>query len=215
MSHIVDFFTARFGSNATIVVGIIFFAMMILGFIIAVKGRQVMQVLVAVCGAVIGIFFGAAFGLLVFNSFIIMLITAFLGGALLLMLVLLVKGIGTFISMGFLGFFIAFTVTSEMYISSTRITEGTLVFIDLIAGVLTGILAAVQSKYTVSFITAAAGGMITSISVLVLLGYYFSDWKTWLLASVVAVFGMSVQFKTHDSKMPSKKKRSNGKHSKK
>ena len=194
MSHIVDFFTSRFGSGGNIIVGIIFLAMAV----IALRGRQIMVWLVGFCGLCLGILFGAAAGLLIFDSFIIMLITAFAGGMLLLLLVKYVKSIGYFIGIGALGFFIAFTVTSELYIDSTRITENTLLLADLVAAIIMGILAAIQSKYIISVITAAAGGMIASISILALFGKYFADWKMWFLALVIAVFGMVMQVRIYD-----------------
>lgn len=198
MSHIVDFFTSRFGSGGNIIVGIIFLVMAVMGVLIALRGRQIMVWLVGFCGLCLGILFGAAAGLLIFDSFIIMLITAFAGGMLLLLLVKYVKSIGYFIGIGALGFFIAFTVTSELYIDSTRITENTLLLADLVAAIIMGILAAIQSKYIISVITAAAGGMIASISILALFGKYFADWKMWFLALVIAVFGMVMQVRIYD-----------------
>lgn len=198
MSHIVDFFTSRFGAGGNIIVGIIFLAMSIIGILVAIRGRQIMVWLVGVCGLCLGILFGAAAGLLIFDSFIIMLVTAFAGGTLLLLLVKYVKSIGYFIGIGALGFFIAFTVTSELYIDSTRITENTLLLVDLIAAIIMGILAAIQSKYVISVITSAAGGMIASISILAMLGKYFADWKMWVLAMAIAVFGMVMQIRIYD-----------------
>lgn len=198
MSHIVDFFTSRFGSGGNIIVGIIFLVMSIIGILVAIRGRQIMVWLVGFCGLCLGILFGAAAGLLIFDSFIIMLITAFVGGTLLLLLVKYVKSIGYFIGIGALGFFIAFTVTSELYIDSTRITENTLLLVDLIAAIIMGILAAIQSKYVISVITSAAGGMIASISILAIFGKYFADWKMWALAMAIAVFGMIMQIRIYD-----------------
>ena len=195
MSHIVDFFNETFGSGGNIIVGIVFIITALLGVLIALRGRHVMNVIVGFCAASVGIVGGAAFGLLVFDSFIIMLITAFIGGTALLLLVKFVKSVGYFIGIGALGFLIAFIVTSEMYIDSTRITESTLVFFDLIAGVILGILAAWRSKYIVTVITAAAGGMIAAISILALFGVYFADWRMWMLAALTAVFGAVVQFR--------------------
>lgn len=194
MSHIVDIFTEAFGAGGNVIVGIVFIITALLGVLIALRGKQVMMWIVGFCAAVIGILGGAAFGLLVFDSFIIMLITAFIGGTALLLLVRFVKSLGCFIGMGALGFLIAFIITSELYIDSTRITESTLVFFDLIAGVIVGILAAIRSDFIVTVITAAAGGMITSISVLALFGVYFADWRMWLIAAATAVFGGAVQF---------------------
>lgn len=198
MSHLVDFFTARFGSGGNVIVGLIFLVAALLGVLIALKGRQIMVLVVGFCAVSVGILCGAAFGLLTFDSFIIMLITAFIGGTALLLLVKFVKGVGYFIGIGALTFFIAFVITSELYIDSTRITENTLVFFDLIAGVVMGILAAFRSKYLVTAITAIAGGLITSISVLSLFGVYFADWRMWCLALVIAVFGVFMQIKVYD-----------------
>ena len=194
MSHIVDIFTEAFGAGGSVIVGIRFIITALLGALTALRGRQVIMWIVGFFAAGVGILGGAAFGLLVFDSFIIMLITAFLGGAALLLLVRFVKGLGRFIGMGALGFLIAFIITSELYIDSAKITENTLVFFDLIIGVLLGILAAVNSDIVVTLITAAAGGMVMSISVLALFGVYFADWRMWILAAVAAVFGAAVQF---------------------
>lgn len=198
MSHLVDFFTARFGSGGNVIVGLIFLTAALLGVLIALKGRQIMVLVVGFCAVSVGILCGAAFGLLIFDSFIIMLITAFIGGTALLLLVKFVKGVGYFIGIGALTFFITFVITSELYIDSTRITENTLVFFDLIAGVAMGILAVFRSKYLVTAITAAAGGLITSISVLSLFGVYFADWRMWCLALAIAVFGVFMQIKVYD-----------------
>ena len=107
MSHIVDIFTEAFGAGGNVIVGIVFIITALLGVLIALSGKQVMMWIVGFCAAVIGILGGAAFGLLVFDSFIIMLITAFIGGTALLLLVRFVKSLGCFIGMGALGFLIA------------------------------------------------------------------------------------------------------------
>lgn len=205
MSHVVDFFTSRFGAGGSVMVGIIFIIAALLGILITLRGQQVMVWLVSFFAAASGIMGGAAFGLLVFDSFIVMLITAFLGGTALLLLVRFVKSVGYFIGIGVLGFFIAFTITSELYIDSTRITENTLVFFDLLAGFILGILAAVWSKYIVMVITAAAGGLITSISVLALFGVYFADLRMWLSAAVITAAGIFVQLRLNGQSGKKKK----------
>lgn len=205
MSHVVDLFTDRFGAGGSVMAGMIFIAAALLGIVITLRGRQVMVWLVAFCAAAAGIIGGAAFGLLVFDSFTVMLITAFLGGTALLLLVRFAKSVGYFIGIGVLGFFIAFTVTSELYIDSTRITESTLVFFDLIAGFILGILAAVRSKYIVTVITAAAGGLITSISALALFGVYFADLRMWISAAVITAAGIAVQLRQDENKGRKKK----------
>ena len=205
MSHVVDFFTSRFGAGGSVMVGIIFIIAALLGILITLRGQQVMVWLVSFFAAASGIMGEAAFGLLVFDSFIVMLITAFLGGTALLLLVRFVKSVGYFIGIGVLGFFIAFTITSELYIDSTRITENTLVFFDLLAGFILGILAAVRSKYIVMVITAAAGGLITSISVLALFGVYFADLRMWLSAAVITAAGIFVQLRLNGQSGKKKK----------
>ena len=217
MNHIVDLFNTHFGKSSSLVMAIVFFAMAVLGVIIAFRGRQAMVWLVGVCAFFVGILAGAMTGLLVFDSFIIMIGAAILGGIILLLLVKFVKGVGYFIGISTLGFFLSYIVTSEMYITTTKITHGTLLAIDLVVGFIMGILSLVKSKYTVSLVTAAAGGMITSISVLVLFGFYFSDWKTWLLALLVAAAGMLVQIRIYDihpQRKPKKPKPVRNKHEK-
>lgn len=198
MSRIVDFFTGTFGASGSIIVGIIFIILAVAGILIAVRGRQIMYGLVVFSGLCIGILTGAAAGLLLTNSFIVMVVTAFAGGAALLVLLKYVRSVGYFLGIGALGFLIAYIITSELYIDSTRITENTLLLVDLIAGLITGVLAAIRSKYIVSVITSAAGGMISSISILALFGAYFADWKMWLLSLVIAVLGMIMQIRIYD-----------------
>ena len=200
MSHVVDFFTGRYGASGNIIVSIIFFAMAILGVIIATHGRGAMIWLVSVCGMIVGILTGAMLGLLVFDSFILMLLLAAAGGVLLLLLVKFVKSFGYFIGIGALGFFLAFTITSAMYTTNTRITENTILLIDMAAGIIMGLLAAIKSKYTVSVITAASGGVIASVSLLALFRFYFADWKTWIIALIIAAVGMIVQIRVYDIK---------------
>ncbi|MCH5211550.1 MAG: hypothetical protein J1G06_00905 [Oscillospiraceae bacterium] len=206
MSHIVDFFNAHFGVGSSIVINIIFAALAIVGAIVAFRGRQAMVWLVSFCAGAAGVLAGAMTGLLVFDSFIIMLIMAFLGGVALVLLVRFVKGVGYFIGISTLSFFLSYVITSEMYITNAKITESTLLLLDLIIGFAGGIMSLINSKYVVSVVTSAAGGMISSISILVLFGYYFSDWKMWLLALAIAVSGMLVQIKVYDLKPVIKKK---------
>ena len=206
MSHIVDFFNSHFGAGSGIIIGIIFVALAVIGAIVAFRGRQAMVWLVSFCAGFVGVLAGAMIGLLVFDSLIIMIIMAFLGGIALMLIVRFVKGVGYFIGISTLSFFLAYIVTSEMYITDTKITEKTLLVLDLIIGFAGGILSLIKSKYVVSVVTAAAGGMISAISILVLFGYYFADWKMWLLALAIAVSGMLVQIKIYDLKPEIKKK---------
>ena len=205
MSHIVDFFNERLGSAGAVAASFVCFALAVLGFVIAFRGRGAMVWLVSVCASVVGVLAGAMTGLHVFDSLIIMIAMAIAGGTIFLLLVRFVKSLGYFIGIGVLGFFIAFIVTSEMYTANTKVTEQTLLAIDMLAGIIVGLLSAIRSKYMVTIVTSAAGGMITSISLLALFGFYFTDWKTWLLAAAVAVAGMMVQIKVYDIKPPKKK----------
>lgn len=206
MSHLVDFFTGKFGTGGNIIVALIFIALALVGLIIALRGRQVMVLLSGFCGTVVGILGGAMVGLLCFDSFILMMVLAFLGGVALLLLLHYVKSVGYFISISALSFFISYVITSDMYITSTRITSETLLLLDLVIGITMGILAAIKSKYLVSVVTSASGGMIAAISIMVVFGCYFSDWRTWLLAFVIAVFGMYTQIRTYDIR-PNKRRR--------
>ena len=206
MSHIVDFFNSHFGAGSSIIIGIIFTALAIMGAIVAFRGRQAMVWLVSFCAGFVGVIAGAMVGLLVFDSFIIMLLMAFLGGIALMLIVKFIKGVGYFIGISTLSFFLAYIVTSEMYITSTKITEETLLILDLVIGFAGGILSLINSKYVVSVVTSAAGGMISAISILVIFGYYFADWKMWLLALAIAVSGMLVQIRIYDLKPEKKKK---------
>lgn len=209
MSHVVDFFFNKFGMGGNVIVCILFVLFAVLGLIIAMKGRQFISVIVGFFAAVIGIIGGAMAGLLIFDSFIIMLICAFVGGILLLLIVKFFDSVGYFIGIGSLAFFIAFTVTSELYISNTRITENTLLLFDIIIGIAVGIIAAVRSNYLVTFITAAAGGMMTAIMFLAVFGVYFADFRMWILAFTIAVLGVLVQLKSGAAESRG------GKHSKK
>lgn len=115
MSHIVDFFNSRFGAGGGFVTFIIFAAFAVLGGIIAFRGRKAMVWLVSFCALFVGVLAGAMVGLLVFDSFIIMLVMAFLGGAALLLLVKYVKGIGYFIGISTLSFFGIYSYIRDIY----------------------------------------------------------------------------------------------------
>ena len=169
MSRVVTLLTSSFGVGGNIVVSCIFILLCLFGILVAVRGKWVMIWLVSFMLA------GAMAGLLIFNSFILMLICAIMGGTSMLLVGRYVKSIGYFISMFFLAFFISYVITSEMQITNTRITENTLLLFDLVVGL--------------------AGGMITSISILVLLGSYFADWKMWLIAIAVSIFGFVMQIR--------------------
>lgn len=198
MSHVVDFFTGRYGASGNVISGIVFISIAFLGLAIALRGRGAMIWLVSACGLIVGIISGAMIGLLVFDSFILMLVFGFLGGTALLLLVRFVKSVGYFIGIGALGFFLAFSITSEMHLTNTRITENTIMLADLMVGIIMGLLAAAKSKYIVTIITAASGGVIAAISILALLRCYFADWRTWLLAAAIAIGGLVVQVRVYD-----------------
>ena len=195
MSRIVTLLTGYFGVGGNIFVSCIFLVLALLGVVVALYGRGVMIWLVSFVLAAIGILAGAMVGLLIFNSFILMLICAVFGGTAMLLAGRYVKSIGYFISMFFLAFFIAYVITSDMQITNTRITENTMLLIDLVIGFVTGLLAVIRSKYIVTLITSAAGGMIASISIMALSGSYFADWKMWLLAIIIAVLGVVMQLR--------------------
>lgn len=198
MIRIVDFFTRQLGTGGNVIVAVIFFLLAAGGVVIAMRGRGAMVWLVGVCGFLFGVTAGAMVGLLCFNSLILMVVFAAVGGVLLLYTVKNAKSVGYFIGIGSLSWLLALIITSEFYMSNAKVTENTLLFIDFLIGLFMGILAACRSKYIVSVVTALAGGMITSISTLVILGYYFSDIKTWVLAGMVALAGLAVQIHTYD-----------------
>ena len=170
----------------------------VLGVLIAIRGRQAMVWVVGVCATAVGILAGAMAGLLIFNSFILMIIFAIAGGVGLVLLVRYVKAPAYFIGIGVLSFLIAYIVTSEMIHSSAKLPESTLLAADMVIGMIMGALSLIQSKYMVSVITSVSGGMITSVCVMTLLGSYFTDWRTWAIAVAVAVLGMIVQIKIYD-----------------
>ena len=195
MSRVVTLLTSSFGVGGNIVVSCIFILLCLFGILVAVRGKWVMIWLVSFMLASIGIVAGAMAGLLIFNSFILMLICAIMGGTSMLLVGRYVKSIGYFISMFFLAFFISYVITSEMQITNTRITENTLLLFDLVVGLAVGLLSVIKSKFIVTSITSVSGGMITSISILVLLGSYFADWKMWLIAIAVSIFGFVMQIR--------------------
>ncbi len=206
MIHVVDFFTRTFGVGGNVLVAFIFFAMAILGVIIAMRGRGAMVWIVSVCGFLVGLFIGAMIGILVFNSLIMMIILAAVFSVLLLFGVRTVKSIGYFVGIATLSWFLAFVITSEMNVTGTRITKNTLLFIDMAIGVIMGFLAALRSKYIVTIVTALAGGVMASICTFAIFGSYFADLKMWITAGAVAVLGIVVQINTYDIK-PSKGKK--------
>ncbi len=207
MIHVVEFFTRHFGIGGNVFAAIIFLVLAILGIVIAMRGRDAMVGIVAVCGFICGIIIGAMIGLLCFDSIILMIILASVGGVLLLYTVRNLKSVGYFIGIGSLSWFLAFVITSQMYVTDESVNENTLLFIDLVIAVVMGFLAAGRSKYIVSVITAVSGGVITSISTLAILGYYFADIKTWIIAAIIALAGFAVQINIYDFKPRKKKKR--------
>lgn len=215
MSRVVDLLSGSFGGGKNIVVSLMFLLLAVFGFVIAMRGRQLMVWLVGFCGLCVGILGGAMAGLLPFDSFLLMLIFALLGGVGMVLLVKYIKSVGYFIGMGSLSFFIAYMVTSDLTLSNTRITENTWLLFDLAASVLMGILAVIKSKYLVSFITSIAGGVMTSVSVFAMSGSYFADLKMWIFAATVAVLGIIVQIRVYDIH-PSKNepKKTTGRHAK-
>ena len=201
-------------SNAGIPGIIMLAALGVLGFVIATRGRRAMVWLVGVCAAAVGILAGAMIGLLVFDSFVLMILFALIGGIGFILLVRFVKVLGYFIGIGFLSFFIAYVVTSASFTANAKVPENTLLAADLVIGFLMGALSVVQWKYMSSVITCAAGGIICSVSVLALFGLYFIDWRTWLLALAVAALGMVVQVRKYDLRPKRRKKPVRNKHEK-
>lgn len=195
MSRVVTLLTSSIGAGGNIFVSCIFILLCVFGILVAVRGQEVMIWLVSFMLASIGIIAGAMVGLLIFNSFILMLVCAIIGGTSMLLVGRYVKSVEYFISMFFLAFFISYVITSEMQITNTRITENTLLLFDLVIGLVVGLLAIIKSKFIVTLITSVSGGMITSICILVLLGSYFADWKMWLIAISVSVFGFVMQLR--------------------
>ena len=208
MIHIVDFCRNSMGAAGTAVAAILFLAFSVLGIVIAVRGRGAMIWLVSVCAFLFGLLAGSMIGILVLDSIIAMILLASVFGVMLVVVVKRFKSIGYFIGISTLGWLLSTLITSEMYIAGDKISENSLLFIDLMIGLIMGIMAACRSKYLVSVITAVSGGVITAISSLALIGFYFADIKTWIIAIVVSVFGLSVQIRTYDlaHTKPKKKK---------
>lgn len=207
MIHLVNFCRSSMGAAGTAVSSAIFLALTVLGVVIAIRGRSTMIWLVSVCAFVCGALTGAIIGILAFDSIILMIVLASVCSVLLAVLVRHFKAIGHFLSIGCLGWFLAFVLTSEMNIAGDTMSENTLLFIDLVVGIVMGFMAACRSKFTASFVTAAAGGVIASISALALIGFYFADFKTWILAILIAASGFAVQIHTYDIKPPKPKKK--------
>lgn len=206
MIHVVDFFRRTMGAGGSALVAVIFIALTVLGVMIAMRGRSAMMWIVSVCAFICGMLIGGMIGILVFDSIIVMIILSAIFSVLLVVVVKYFKGIGYFIGIASLGWFLAFVITSEMNVAGDTVNENTLLFIDLIVGVIMGIMAACRSKYIISVITAASGGVITAISSLALIGFYFADIKTWIIATAVAVFGFVVQIRRYDLKPVRRKK---------
>lgn len=200
MIHIVEFFNHRFGIGGNVLAAIIFLVFAILGVVIAMRGRDAMVGIVGVCGFVCGVLGGAMVGLLCFDSIILMILLASVGGVLLLYTVRNIKSLGYFIGIGSLSWFLSYIITSQMIVTNEAMTDNTLLFIDLVVSVIMGFLAACRSKYIVSVITAISGGVIASICTLAILGFYFADLKTWIIAAIVALSGLSVQIHIYDLK---------------
>lgn len=213
MSHVADFFTNTIGAGYSFVLVILFAAMSVFGLIVAFRGKQTMVWLVGLCAFIVGLLGGAMAGLFIFNKLIIMIVMGIAGGIILSLLVKFVKGIGYFIGICALGFFLAFVITSEMYITDTKITEDTMLLFDIVVGVIMGFLAIIHSKHVTVFITAASGGLLAAIGLMASFGYYFSDWKLWLLALAISTAGALFQLKSSDDSQP--KKKVNAKHNKK
>ncbi len=186
------------GAAGSLVAALVFLALTVLGVIIAMRGRGTMIWLVSVSAFIFGTLTGAMIGMLAFNSIIIMAVLAAVCGVLLVVIVKRLTSVGYFIGIGSLSCFLAFIITSEMYVAGEGVSENTLLFIDLLIGIIMGTLAACRSKYIATFITAISGGVITAISSLALIGFYFADIKTWVIATIIAVVGFFVQVRTYD-----------------
>ena len=68
-------------------------------------------------------------------------------------------------------------------------------------------MAASRSKITMSLVTAASGAVIAATSSLALIGFYFPDIKTWIIAGIIFVTGMIVQIRIYDLKPVKRKKK--------
>ncbi len=194
------------GAAGTLVAALVFLALTVLGVVIAMRGRGTMIWLVSVSAFIFGTLAGAMIGILAFDSIIIMAVLAAVCGVLLVVVVRRLTSVGYFIGIGTLSWFLAFIITSEMYVAGEGVSENTLLFIALLIAIVMGTLAACRSKYMATFITAVSGGVITAISSLALIGFYFADARTWIIATIIAVLGICVQIRTYDLK-PFKKRK--------
>lgn len=195
------------GAAGTAVAAVMFIVLAVLGVVIAMRGRETMMGVVSVCAFLCGMMLGAMVGILVFNSLIIMIILAAVLSVLLMVVVKYFKSVGYFIGISTLGWVLAFLLTSEMKIAPDSISNNTLLFIDLVVGVIMGIMAASRSKITVSLVTAASGAVIAATSSLALIGFYFPDIKTWIIAGIIFITGMVVQIRIYDLKPVNRKKK--------
>ncbi len=207
MIHLVNFCRNTMGAAGTAVAAVLFLALSVLGIVIAMRGRETMIGVVSVCAFLCGMLIGAMIGILVFNSIIIMIVLASVFSVLLMVVVKYYKSVGYFIGISALGWVLAFILTSEMKITGHSVNENTLLFVDLVIGIIMGIMAASRSKITVSLITAASGAVIAATSSLALVGFYFPDIKTWIIAGIIFVAGMAVQIRIYDLKPVKRKKR--------
>lgn len=197
MIHVVDFFRRTMGTGGSVLIKVIFALLAVAGIVIAIRGRKAMVGLVSVCAFIVGILAGAMCGILIFNSIIVMIILASVFSVLLLVVVKKFKSIGYFIGVGSLGWFLSFMITSEMNVSSNVVNENGLLFLDLVIGIVMGLMAACRSKYIASVITAVSGGIITAISLLAIVESYFADKKMWTIATVIALVGLVAQIRAH------------------
>lgn len=207
MIHLVNFCRNTMGAAGTAVAAVMFIVLAVLGVVIAMRGRETMMGVVSVCAFLCGMMLGAMVGILVFNSLIIMIILAAVLSVLLMVVVKYFKSVGYFIGISTLGWVLAFLLTSEMKIAPDSISNNTLLFIDLVVGVIMGIMAASRSKITVSLVTAASGAVIAATSSLALIGFYFPDIKTWIIAGIIFITGMVVQIRIYDLKPVNRKKK--------
>lgn len=207
MIHIVNFCRGAMGAAGTAVSALIFLLLTVLGAVIAMRGRGTMMWLVSVSAFLCGAMAGAMIGILAFDSIILMIVLASVCSVLLVVSVRRFKAVGYFVSIGCLGWFLAFVLTSVMNVAGNNISENTLLFADLVVGIIMGLLAACRLKYAATLVTAVSGGIIASVSALALIGFYFADIKTWILAGLIAAAGFAVQVHTYDLKIPKKKKR--------
>ena len=195
------------GAAGAAVAAVMFIVLAVLGVVIAMRGRETMMGVVSVCAFLCGMMLGAMVGILVFNSLIIMIILAAVLSVLLMVVVKYFKSVGYFIGISTLGWVLAFLLTSEMKIAPDSISNNTLLFIDLVVGIIMGIMAASRSKITVSLVTAASGAVIAATSSLALIGFYFPDIKTWIIAGIIFITGMVVQIRIYDLKPVNRKKK--------